>query len=159
LVVDFLHAKQPDIRAEAAITLGHMGVNDTESIQRLTDALHDGEEGVRAAAAAALGTLRPQAPLAVPLLADALADRSPRVVRQVAHALCQFGGDAREATHGLFQALRAALVACDDVTADCLATALHAITPDPLSQLHAYVDEHDEDLFHVASQLLQPPEE
>ena len=153
LVVECLRSREVDIRAEAARTLGSMDSMTPDVMLALTDALRDVHESVRAAAAGALGQLGSQAGDVVPELAQALQDESGLVVREAAMALCRFGSGAEPALNPLLEALRRALVDCNDGSARVLAAAVRTIAPNPETHLDAFFDEHDTDLRHAAFDL------
>ncbi len=78
-------------RAEAAETLGDIGLAAEPAIPALTGRLQDDSDQVRAQAAEALGTIAQTDSAAAPALAGALGDESGSVRRNAAFALIQLG--------------------------------------------------------------------
>ena len=155
LLVECLHARHVELRAEAANTLGRLGPVAAGTTEELIDVLRDPEPQVRAAAAGALGRMGLDAERVVPELAETLGDDQRSVVREVAESLRQFGLAAAPALPSMLEAFRTALVACDDSQASHLAASLQAIVTDAAACIANFLAEHDADLRHAALDILQ----
>ena len=88
-------------RAEAAETLGDIGLAARPAVPALTRRLQDESAEVRAQAAEALGTVAQSEPAAAPALATALGDEEDRVRRNAAFALVRLGPHAEPAIPAL----------------------------------------------------------
>lgn len=91
-LIDALQGGAPEHeRAEAAETLGDIGLAAGPAVPALTERLRDESDPVRAQAAEALGTIAQTDSAAAPALAGALADESVPVRRNAAFALVRLG--------------------------------------------------------------------
>ena len=88
-------------RAEAAETLGDIGLAAGPAIPALTRRLWDESDQVRAQAAEALGTIAQTDSAAAPALAEALGDESDSVRRNAAFSLVRLGPHGEAATPAL----------------------------------------------------------
>ena len=88
-------------RAEAAETLGDIGLAARPAIPALTGRLRDESPQVRAQAAEALGTIAQTDAAAAPALAETLGDESDLVRRNAAFALVRLGPHAEAAIPAL----------------------------------------------------------
>ena len=89
--------KQPSMRQEAAIVLGHLGARSEPAVPQLIDLLQEGvPDGIREAAATALGRIGKEAKAAVDSLILLLTNRRATLAVQVVKALSEIGcADAR----------------------------------------------------------------
>src|SRR5437868_2193319 len=74
-----LHDPDPQVRAQAARSLGALGKNSEAAVPDLIGALKDSDAKVRADAAEALWSLGSRARDAIPALTAALGDKAPAV--------------------------------------------------------------------------------
>ena len=88
-------------RAEAAETLGDIGLAAGPAVPALAGRLRDESPQVRAQAAEALGTIAQTDADAAPALAEALGDENDNVRRNAAFALVRLGPHAEEAIPAL----------------------------------------------------------
>ena len=88
-------------RAEAAETLGDIGLAAGPAVPALTGRLRDESPQIRAQAAEALGTIAQTGPDAAPALAETLGDESDLVRRNAAFALVRLGPHAEAAIPAL----------------------------------------------------------
>ena len=153
-VREFLHHRLPDLRAEAARTLGAFGSAAEPGLNELVDTLRDGEAEVRAAAAHGLGRLGLHAEEVVAELSEMLANDSEEVQCAAAVALAEFGPAAERAMPGVLSALERAAMATRYTTADYLAHAIRAISSDPEARLNEFLESLDEESRNQAMGVL-----
>jgi HEAT repeat protein len=93
-----LSSPNPDVRRQAAVALGNLGLAGRTAAPALARALHDREGEIRKSAARALGQIGKPA---IPSLLEALEDRDEDVRARAARAMGQMGPDARAAIPAL----------------------------------------------------------
>ena len=156
-VAHHLTDRRPAIRAEAARTLGQLGVAAEATIGPLVDALYDRDDEVGTAATYALGRLQLQPDAVVPALMDRLDDPTRRdTIETVAWALARFGPAAAPALPRLVAVLRSQLGCCEGAI-DYLVYAVRAISPNPEAELQQLIASCDDDLQRQADHLLPEP--
>jgi hypothetical protein len=163
-IVRSLFGRNPEIRQEAARTLGWLGApHPTHAAEiataapKLFDLLRDRREGVRQAAAFALGRLQFEPQRAIEELAALLDDPARDVVYEAALALAEFGPAAEPTASNMLDALRRALIDCDYALIESLLAALRSATPDAAARLSAYFEKRDPELLEQAMQLFAEP--
>lgn len=92
----------PEVRTQAADTLGHFG---PAAVADIVGAFDDDEPSVRASAASALRLIGPPARAAAPALVTRLGDPAPAVRLNAAAALAAVGADDRASVDALAAAL------------------------------------------------------
>ena len=107
-LADALTSPEPEVRKEAARSLGKLAARGTMEgdhvIPPLLDALADRDPGVRTIAATYLGIIHEHGEDVVPALAEMLKDPDPEVRTAAARALGSFGGAAGPAIPALRRA-------------------------------------------------------
>jgi hypothetical protein len=158
-VAQLLHHRAPEIRGEAAKTLGRLENVEPVHIEALLDALEDRDERVRASAVLAVGMLRPDPARSLPILEDMLEIRTPQVTTAVCAALASYGREAETSAKPVFGAYRRALVECQYAVVELIAETLIRIHETPEQFADDLFGEHDDDLRENALKALRAARE
>ena len=153
-LLDCLHARDADVRSEAAEAIGGLGRLTPEIQERLIDALHDQQEQVRASAAGS-GQIESDRRRRHPGTGGGARDDSSQVGVRANGALAAIGPAAHLALPALLLSFRGALVSCNDRRALELAVAIQAVAPNGESCIQEFLEEQDQDLRHAALDVLQ----
>jgi HEAT repeat protein len=94
-----------EVRANAIVSLGHLGAPAAAAVPALIVALGDEDKGVRSNACEALRAIGPAARPAIPALVNLLVDHDPEVRRQIIMALKAIGPDVTVALPALAETL------------------------------------------------------